>query len=68
VKLIALLFERYNLYNKAIVCSFFPTVVYRIKKENPNILTGGYFCLLNPFYFMLKIGNMFRDYLASLVY
>ncbi|CAK5077518.1 unnamed protein product [Meloidogyne enterolobii] len=40
VKLIALLFERYNLYNKAIVCSFFPTVVYRIKKENPNILTG----------------------------
>ncbi|KAL7080311.1 hypothetical protein ACQ4LE_000938 [Meloidogyne hapla] len=40
VKLIVLLFERYDLYNKAIVCSFFPTVVYRIKKENPNILTG----------------------------
>uniref|UniRef100_A0A1I8B5Z6 GP-PDE domain-containing protein n=1 Tax=Meloidogyne hapla TaxID=6305 RepID=A0A1I8B5Z6_MELHA len=42
VKLIVLLFERYDLYNKAIVCSFFPTVVYRIKKENPNILTGGF--------------------------
>lgn len=37
---IANLFQKYNLYDKAIVCSFFPWVVYRIKKGDQKILTG----------------------------
>ncbi|KAE9553041.1 hypothetical protein FO519_003760 [Halicephalobus sp. NKZ332] len=34
------LFDRYELHNIGIVCSFFPIVVHRIKKLCPNILTG----------------------------
>jgi len=34
------LFEEHDLYDVGIVCSFFPTVVYRIKHHNPRILTG----------------------------
>ncbi|CAD6198690.1 unnamed protein product [Caenorhabditis auriculariae] len=37
---IGTLFEKYNLYDKAIVCSFLPWVVYRIKRGNQKILTG----------------------------
>lgn len=34
------LFDQYDLYHNGIVCSFFPIVVYRIKKLCPRILTG----------------------------
>jgi len=34
------LFEKYDIYNSAIVCSFFPTVVYWVKRHQPRILTG----------------------------
>jgi glycerophosphoryl diester phosphodiesterase len=34
------LFDKYDLYETGIVCSFFPIVVYRIKKLCPKILTG----------------------------
>uniref|UniRef100_A0A915DKP4 GP-PDE domain-containing protein n=1 Tax=Ditylenchus dipsaci TaxID=166011 RepID=A0A915DKP4_9BILA len=34
------LFEQYQLYDVGIVCSFWPTVVYRIKHHCPRILTG----------------------------
>lgn len=34
------LFECHDLFNSAIVCSFFPSVVYRIKRQNKRILTG----------------------------
>jgi glycerophosphoinositol glycerophosphodiesterase len=34
------LFAQYDLYNYGIVCSFFPSVVYRIKRHNPRVLTG----------------------------
>lgn len=34
------LFDKYDLYETGIVCSFFPIVVYRIKKLCPRILTG----------------------------
>lgn len=34
------LFDEYDLYETGIVCSFFPIVVYRIKKLCPRILTG----------------------------
>lgn len=34
------LFKEHNLYNKAIICSFFPNVVYQIKNKDPKILTG----------------------------
>ena len=40
VDIIAYLFEKYDLYDKAIVCSFYPWVVYRIKRGNQRILTG----------------------------
>ncbi|CAI4220626.1 unnamed protein product, partial [Auanema sp. JU1783] len=40
VKIISELFERYSLFDKAIVCSFYPIVVYRIKRLNPRIVTG----------------------------
>ncbi|CAD5207335.1 unnamed protein product [Bursaphelenchus okinawaensis] len=34
------IFARYDIYHLAIVCSFFPTVVYRLKRHSPKILTG----------------------------
>uniref|UniRef100_A0A0N5B8J1 GP-PDE domain-containing protein n=1 Tax=Strongyloides papillosus TaxID=174720 RepID=A0A0N5B8J1_STREA len=34
------LFKSENLYNNTIVCSFFPQVVYKIKKADPRILIG----------------------------
>jgi glycerophosphoinositol glycerophosphodiesterase len=34
------LFAKYNIYDTGIVCSFFPTVVYWIKRQQPSILTG----------------------------
>lgn len=33
-------FEQYDLYRRAIVCSFLPWVVYKVKRSNPSILTG----------------------------
>ncbi|VDM70775.1 unnamed protein product, partial [Strongylus vulgaris] len=40
VKIIGDLFEKYQLYDKAIVCSFFPWVVYFVKQGNQKILSG----------------------------
>uniref|UniRef100_A0A0K0CWC9 GP-PDE domain-containing protein n=1 Tax=Angiostrongylus cantonensis TaxID=6313 RepID=A0A0K0CWC9_ANGCA len=40
VHIIANLFEKYDLYDKAIVCSFYPWVVYLIKQGNQKILSG----------------------------
>ncbi|RCN46512.1 glycerophosphodiester phosphodiesterase family protein [Ancylostoma caninum] len=40
VKIIGDLFEKYHLYDKAIVCSFYPWVVYLIKQGNQKILSG----------------------------
>ncbi|KAK6061263.1 glycerophosphodiester phosphodiesterase family protein [Cooperia oncophora] len=40
VHIIGDLFERYNLYDRAIVCSFYPWVVYLIKQGNQKILSG----------------------------
>jgi glycerophosphoinositol glycerophosphodiesterase len=40
VRQIAELFEQYQLYDKAIVCSFFPNVLWRIKRGNQKIVTG----------------------------
>ncbi|CAJ0596686.1 unnamed protein product [Cylicocyclus nassatus] len=40
VKIIDELFEKYKLYDKAIVCSFFPWVVYLVKQGNQKILSG----------------------------
>uniref|UniRef100_A0A1I7WEQ9 Na_H_antiporter domain-containing protein n=1 Tax=Heterorhabditis bacteriophora TaxID=37862 RepID=A0A1I7WEQ9_HETBA len=40
VSIIANLFEKYQLYDKAIVCSFYPWVVHRVKQGNQKILTG----------------------------
>lgn len=40
VKIIGNLFEKYHLYDKAIVCSFYPWVVYLIKQGNQKILSG----------------------------
>lgn len=34
------LFEKYDIYDTGIVCSFFPSVVYWIKRQKPRILTG----------------------------
>jgi len=34
------LFEKYQLYDTSIVCSFWPTVVYWVKRQQPRILTG----------------------------
>ncbi|KAI6183303.1 Glycerophosphodiester phosphodiesterase 1 [Aphelenchoides bicaudatus] len=34
------LFEKYQIYDSGIVCSFFPTVVYWIKRQQPQVLTG----------------------------
>lgn len=33
-------FEAFDLFDSAIICSFFPSVIYRIKRQNKNILTG----------------------------
>ncbi|KHJ88778.1 hypothetical protein OESDEN_11418 [Oesophagostomum dentatum] len=40
VKIIGDLFEKYQLYDKGIVCSFYPWVVYLIKQGNQKILNG----------------------------
>nr|CDJ84188.1 Glycerophosphoryl diester phosphodiesterase domain containing protein [Haemonchus contortus] len=40
VHIIGNLFEKYNLYDRAIVCSFYPWVVYLIKQGNQKILSG----------------------------
>ncbi|GMT06761.1 hypothetical protein PENTCL1PPCAC_28935 [Pristionchus entomophagus] len=40
VGIIIKFFEEYNLYNKAIVCSFYPWVIYKVKRASPGILTG----------------------------
>ncbi|ETN71477.1 hypothetical protein RB195_011848 [Necator americanus] len=40
VKIIGNLFEKYHLYDKAIVCSFYPWVVYLVKQGNQKILSG----------------------------
>ncbi|CAB3995962.1 glycerophosphodiester phosphodiesterase 1-like [Paramuricea clavata] len=32
------LFKKYNLYEKAVVLSFYPNVVYQVRKADPNIL------------------------------
>ncbi|KAK5976158.1 Glycerophosphoryl diester phosphodiesterase [Trichostrongylus colubriformis] len=40
VHIIGDLFEKYNLYHQAIVCSFYPWVVYHIKQGNQKILSG----------------------------
>jgi hypothetical protein len=34
------LFLTYDLFDSAMVCSFYPSVIYRIKRHNKNILTG----------------------------
>lgn len=34
------LFEDHDLFDSAIVCSFFPSIVYRIKRHNKHIMTG----------------------------
>lgn len=34
------LFVAHDLFDSAIVCSFFPSVIYRIKRQNKHILTG----------------------------
>ncbi|KAH7724323.1 Protein T12B3.3 [Aphelenchoides avenae] len=34
------LFAEHDIYDWGIVCSFFPSVIYRIKRHNPRILTG----------------------------
>lgn len=34
------LFQKHDLYDNSIVCSFFPKIVYRVKKLNHRILTG----------------------------
>ncbi|GMR62406.1 hypothetical protein PMAYCL1PPCAC_32601, partial [Pristionchus mayeri] len=40
VGIIVKLFADYNLYNRAIVCSFYPWVIYKVKRASPGILTG----------------------------
>ncbi|KJH45546.1 glycerophosphodiester phosphodiesterase family protein [Dictyocaulus viviparus] len=40
VHIIGNLFEKYDLYDKAIVCSFYPWVVYLVKQGNQKILSG----------------------------
>jgi len=37
---LAALFQELDLYDSSIVCSFFPSVIYRIKRTDPMILTG----------------------------
>lgn len=34
------LFNRYDLYDAGIVCSFFPRIVYKVKRRHPRIPTG----------------------------
>ncbi|KAF8354663.1 hypothetical protein PRIPAC_96286 [Pristionchus pacificus] len=40
VGIIVKAFEDYQLYNKAIVCSFYPWVIYKVKRASGGILTG----------------------------
>ncbi|GMT35592.1 hypothetical protein PFISCL1PPCAC_26889, partial [Pristionchus fissidentatus] len=40
VGIIVKFFETYNLYQRAIVCSFYPWVIYKVKRASPGILTG----------------------------
>jgi len=40
LKLRSLFAQHPQLYEMSIVCSFFPSVVYKIKRHNPKILTG----------------------------
>ena len=40
VTIIVDLFAKYNLYEKAVVCSFYPWVIYKVKKASPTIVTG----------------------------
>ncbi|KAK0425810.1 hypothetical protein QR680_009399 [Steinernema hermaphroditum] len=37
---LAALFQELDLYDSAIVCSFFPSIIYRVKRTDPQILTG----------------------------
>ncbi|TKR94096.1 hypothetical protein L596_008429 [Steinernema carpocapsae] len=37
---LAALFHELDLYDSAIVCSFFPSVIYRVKRTDQKILTG----------------------------
>ncbi|CAJ0948146.1 unnamed protein product, partial [Mesorhabditis belari] len=39
-QIIVELFSKYDLYQNSIVCSFFPWVVYRVKRADSRILTG----------------------------
>jgi glycerophosphoryl diester phosphodiesterase len=39
-QIIVELFSKYDLYKNSIVCSFFPWVVYRVKRADNRILTG----------------------------
>ncbi|KAI1694761.1 glycerophosphoryl diester phosphodiesterase family domain-containing protein [Ditylenchus destructor] len=34
------LFKKHDLFDLCIVCSFYPQIVYRMKRNNPRILTG----------------------------
>ncbi|KAL3068001.1 hypothetical protein niasHT_037991 [Heterodera trifolii] len=49
------LFEEYNLFDRAIVCSFFPWIIYWIKRRNSHILTGFTFRRRNISYTDLKM-------------
>ncbi|XP_029634092.1 glycerophosphodiester phosphodiesterase 1 [Octopus sinensis] len=41
VVVLSQLFTKYpNLYKEAIVCSFYPNIIYRVRKADPNILTA----------------------------
>ncbi|XP_071107231.1 glycerophosphodiester phosphodiesterase 1-like [Haliotis cracherodii] len=40
-ELLVTLFKKYPaLYNKAIVCSFYPQVIYSVRRKDPSIVTG----------------------------
>ncbi|KIH42465.1 glycerophosphodiester phosphodiesterase family protein [Ancylostoma duodenale] len=62
VKIIGDLFEKYHLYDKAIVCSFYPWVVYLIKQGNQKILSGKTLCINSLF---ISVLQPFRTHLAS---
>lgn len=54
------LFKEYNLYDKAIICSFFPSVIYQIKNKDAKILTGKIFIILKIF-----LGITWRRWFSS---